>query len=67
MRLARPCRPTWRELAHNQADVPLDESIRQAANDVRPERSMAWSRLTGTTAAAKAGSLSVARRITAAG
>jgi thiol-disulfide isomerase/thioredoxin len=28
-------RPTWRELAHNQSEVPLDESIQRAAGDAR--------------------------------
>jgi thiol-disulfide isomerase/thioredoxin len=28
-------RPTWRELAHNPSEVPLDESIQRAAGDVR--------------------------------
>jgi thiol-disulfide isomerase/thioredoxin len=32
-------RPTWRELSHNQAEVPLDESILRAAHNRQPSDS----------------------------
>jgi thiol-disulfide isomerase/thioredoxin len=47
-----PARPTWRQLAHNQAEVPLDESIRRAANDAPPSDSGVVT-LTGMTQGAK--------------
>ena len=47
-------RPTWRELAHNQSEVPLDESVQRAAGDV-PSGGRGVVTLTSKTSEAKPG------------
>ena len=47
-------RPTWRELAHNQSEVPLDESIQRAAGDA-PSGDRGVVTLTSNAAKAKPG------------
>jgi thiol-disulfide isomerase/thioredoxin len=50
-------RPTWRELAHNPSEVPLDESIRRAAGNA-PADDRGVVTLTSKTSEAKPGGLS---------
>jgi thiol-disulfide isomerase/thioredoxin len=47
-------RPTWRELAHNQSEVPLDESIQRAAGE-GPSGDRGVVTLTSNAASAKPG------------
>ena len=42
-------RPTWRELAGNQPDVPVDESVRRASGDAEQPRDHAVVTLTSST------------------
>ena len=59
-------RPTWRELAHNQSEVPLDESIRRAAGDA-PSGDRGVVTLTSNAAEAKPGLSRLLGGIAAAG
>ena len=42
-------RPTWRELAGNQSDLPVDESVRRASGDAEQTRDHAVVTLTSST------------------